>query len=379
MILLRKKRLGWIAGLVLLSILAILSALLAWGSPIHAAEAESHSHTSSSVACPKCGKPLTVVGTKETSCSLRGYTEYNCDECNQYHEIIYEDLAPHTWKQIASTAPTCTEAGTITRRCTVCSATERVEHGTALGHNYQTEVIAPTCSSIGYTLHTCTRCGDSYQTDQVGTTKHTYSQTVITEPTCHSVGHLRNVCLVCGQYTTEEIPMVEHSWKTEVVEATHESQGYTIYTCQYEGCGTVKREDFTDPLPYDMIWTEQIPATCTSNGVKVGHCADGCGHTETVVLPHLGHDFGDWETVYEASKDSDGLERRVCSRCQHTETQTVKYDPRANIAQAEPIDPLMLGVFAFLLLIAIGVIVLCFLLLMEHARRDTSKRKRKLE
>ncbi|MBQ8382159.1 MAG: hypothetical protein IJX47_03030 [Clostridia bacterium] len=370
MVLWRNKWCGLAAVLVSLLVLLVCMG----GAPVSAEE--SHSHASSIPNCPKCGAAWTPIVYAPT-CTSTGFTTYLCQECSYVELVEHAEKLPHSWKQIASTDPTCTDAGSVTNRCSVCGTTEKVEQGQALGHSYQVDVIEPTCSSIGYTLHTCTRCGDSFQTDQVGTASHTYSQTVITEPTCHSVGHLRNVCLVCGQYTTEEIPMVEHNWKTEVIAASHTAQGYTVYTCQYEGCGTVKRGDFTDLLPYDMVWNEVTAPSCTSSGVKIGYCSDGCGHTETVVLPHLGHDFGEWETVYQATEDSDGLERHICSRCQHTETRTVEYDPQADKAQREPINPLLLGVIGFLLLVAVAVIVLCFLLLMEHARRDKFKRKQK--
>lgn len=350
------------------------------GFSVRAEQIESSSYATSSRPCPECGEPLTVVREQDTTCTTPGYIEYNCDECNRYHEMVHKDteLAPHKWTKISSVAATCTKPAYVTNKCKECNTTvtEEVKDST-LGHNYSEEVIAPTCNSIGYTLHTCTRCKDSYHTDQVGMSDHTYQQTVISEPTCHSVGYLRNICTVCGKYTTEEVAKVEHNWKTEPVAATHTTQGYTVYSCQYPGCGTVVRQDFKETLPYDMVWEDLSTPTCVSGGVKVGHCSDGCGHTETVVLPHLGHAFGEWKTVYSATEKNDGLERRICSRCKHTETQTLRYDPQDVIEVSEPIDPLMLGVIGFLLLVGIAIVVLCFLLMMEHARREKYERKRR--
>lgn len=372
MFLLKKIGSRWMTAVLFLWTAVLLLCLsAAFEQPVFA-EASAHSHTSSNVACPNCGKPLTIVDSKDATCSLRGYVEYKCDECNQYHEIIYEDPVPHTWNQISTLSPTCTESGYINRRCTVCGTTEKVEDGLPLGHEYQSQVIAPTCSSIGYTLHTCSRCGDSYQTDQTGTTDHTYVRTEIVAATCHSVGQMRNDCEVCGYRYTEEIPMVDHDWETETVAATHTQQGYTVYTCRFEACKTVMRGDFTELLPYDMVWTEQ-PATCTESGKRFGYCADGCGHTETVVIPALGHDYGEWMTLREADEDADGLEHHVCGRCQHTEIRTVAYDPDA--VDSEPIRPMTWVIILFFLTVGIAVIVLCFLLLMEHARRDTTKQK----
>lgn len=355
--------------------------LLSGNFSVFAAESENRSHASSGVPCPNCKEMLTVVSRQEATCTVRAYVEYHCDECNQYHEMVYEgDLAPHSWKQIASTASTCTEAGSVTNKCTVCQTVKKTESGSALGHDYETQVVEPTCSSIGYTLHTCSRCGDTEQTDQVGMSDHTYQQVVISEPTCHSVGYLRNICTVCGTHTTEEMPVVQHSWKTDTVAATHTTQGYTVYSCQYPDCGKVIRQDFTATVPYTMVWEELTAPTCISGGVKVGHCSDGCGYTETVMLPYLGHSFGKWKTVYAATEKNDGLEQRVCERCKHTETQVQHYDPSqvpVSEESSESIDPLMLGVIGFLLLVGIGIVVLFFMLTMEHAQQEKIERKRR--
>lgn len=356
---------------------AVLLCLLSVMGMTAQAEESAHSHASVMEACPECSTPWTPI-VYEPTCESAGFTSYICRECGNVELVGHADKLPHSWKQIASKAPTCTEKGSITRRCTECRTTEDVPDGEALGHNYQTEVVEPTCSSLGYTLHTCVRCTDSYQTDQTQTSDHTYSQVVVTEPTCHSTGRLRNICEICGDATAEEIPSVDHAWHTETVSATHTAQGYTVYTCQFDGCGTVKRENFIDPLPYDMVWTEQA-ATCTAGGLKVGYCADGCGHTETVVLSPLGHSFGEWITVREADESGDGLESHVCERCQHMENQTVPYDPAIHIKPAEPIKPLTLVIIGFFLIVGLGVVALLFLLLLEHARRDKSKRLRRVQ
>ena len=61
----------------------------------------------------------------------------------------------HDYHQTASTAATCTEAGSVTYTCADCgdSYTETVP---ALGHNYAA------ADDAGDTIYTCTRCGDTY-------------------------------------------------------------------------------------------------------------------------------------------------------------------------------------------------------------------------
>lgn len=346
------------------------------GSPVWAEQIESHSHASSNVPCPKCNKPLTVVAEKEATCTTRGMIEYNCDECNEYHEIVYSEEAPHSWKQISSTPSTCTQSGSIVRQCKVCGKQSEVSNGSALGHNYKESVVAPSCSAIGYTDHTCSRCGDSYRDSETAKTSHTYSETVEIEPTCQAVGFLRHTCLVCEHSYTEEMPVVEHDWSFSVVESTHAEQGFTVYSCRF--CETVKRGNFTDPRPYDMVWTVQ-EATCTASGLKLGYCSDGCGHTETVVIPRLNHDFGDWMTIRNPDADADGIESHVCARCGISEMRQIPYDPKVQEKPAEPskVSWLALGSVAVVSVVAVILVVVLLLLLLENAHRDHTKRSRR--
>ena len=69
-------------------------------------------------------------------------------------------------------------------------------------------------------------------------------------------------------------------------------------------------------------WIEQIPATCTEDGLRVRVCA--CGETEYETIPATGHDMGEWYEETAASCTEDGLERRDCSRCDHYETRVIE-------------------------------------------------------
>lgn len=82
--------------------------------------------------------------------------------------INVEENHVHNYQVTAQTAPTCTEAGSITYTCAACgdSYTQTVP---ALGHDYDAVVTAPTCGSGGYTTYTCTRCGDAYTEELIPT------------------------------------------------------------------------------------------------------------------------------------------------------------------------------------------------------------------
>ena len=80
----------------------------------------------------------------------------------------------HRMEHTAAKAPTCLAAGnTEFWTCILCSKHFSDEAGqneitlestvlAALGHVYETTVVAPTCEEQGYDLHTCARCGHAY-------------------------------------------------------------------------------------------------------------------------------------------------------------------------------------------------------------------------
>jgi hypothetical protein len=371
------KGLIWLCALIAVVILFFLTV---GGTPTLAEQTQPQIYASVAALCPKCKEPLTVVSTQDATCEVRGYIEYNCDECNQYHEIVYgEEYAPHDWKVLSSTPATCIKSGSLTRQCKECKLVTEVSGEAALGHDYRDTVVAPTCSAIGYTDHTCDRCGETYRDSETAMIAHTYDETVEVEPTCQTVGFLRHTCSECGYSYTEEMPVVEHNWNYSVVEPTHTEQGFTVYSCSF--CETVKRGNFTDPRPYDMVWTVQ-EATCTAGGLKIGYCSDGCGHTETEQFPKLNHDFGEWITIRKADEEGDGIESHVCSRCQLSEMRYIPYNYQEQVEEPLVGTPktnwLALGCIAVVSVVGVILVVAFLLLLLEHARKDRVKRSRKI-
>ena len=101
----KQKKMKWICGLLSLTTALSLSGCQKKGNAV-----TQHTHTYT---------PETMAA----SCLEKGYTRYEC-ECG---DAYLEDGAA------------------------------------ALGHSYESAVIAPTTEDQGYTLYTCTRCGDSYR------------------------------------------------------------------------------------------------------------------------------------------------------------------------------------------------------------------------
>lgn len=73
-------------------------------------------------------------------------------------------------------------------------------------HSYTEERVEATCTSEGYVIHICS-CGDSYKTDTVQATGHSYDGGVVTqEATASADGLLTYTCIFCGDTYTESIP-----------------------------------------------------------------------------------------------------------------------------------------------------------------------------
>ena len=114
--------------------------------------------------------------------------------------------------------PTCSHAGyTGNHSCKLCG--EIYEYGDsipALGHAYDTVVVAPTCTAVGYTQLTCSRCGEVVNTDTVPALGHTPDSIVIENvvaATYTTAGSYDSVvyCSRCGEElsrTHVEVPML---------------------------------------------------------------------------------------------------------------------------------------------------------------------------
>ncbi|MBD5452007.1 MAG: hypothetical protein HDR25_05150, partial [Lachnospiraceae bacterium] len=73
---------------------------------------------------------------------------------------------------------------------------------------------------------------------------------------------------------------------------------------------------------YKLDSSESINATCTEAGKNVYIC-EGTGDceekTKEETVPALGHSYGAWKVVTEATEDAEGLKRRECVRCDASE------------------------------------------------------------
>ncbi|MGM9680807.1 MAG: cohesin domain-containing protein [Eubacteriales bacterium] len=320
------------------------------------------------------------VSVTEPTCSSEGYTEYRCSECSITYISDYVSKTPHTWKTLSSTEATCTKAATQTRQCKVCGETETVSKGEPLGHDYVEQVIEATCYREGYTDHTCSRCGDSYKDEITPVTNHQYSLTYRKAATCAETGFDLYSCIFCGVSYQQTTPTLEHTWTVTVEEPTHDHGGWSLYTCSE--CGLSMRGDFTDPLPHEYDYQIEKEATCSESGYRIGICNDGCGHTVREEIPPLGHDYGEWTQIREATFFDEGLWEASCTRCGYTvQSATPKLEslssdpPVQSMSFWEQVADRILQSTAALVMVSAGFLLLVFLIFLHFMRRAVRRRR----
>ena len=111
---------------------------------------------------------------------------------------------------------TCTESGSVTKICSVCSYVDIFEEVEPNGHTFTSVVTPPTCVDDGYTTKTCSVCGESEIFDTVPAVGHT-NTVVVTPATCTTDGYLGDkICVACN-YLVEAGNIVEkyHLWDGE--------------------------------------------------------------------------------------------------------------------------------------------------------------------
>ena len=150
-------------------------------------------------------------------------------------------------------------------------------------HRYESTVTPPTCTEGGYTTHTCTICGDRYTDEPTAALGHDFGAwRTVQEASCEEAGREVRTCTRCATEESREIAPTGHRYESEVTPPTCTEEGYTTHTC------TICGDRYTD---------EPTAA--------------------------LGHDFGAWRTVQEASCEEAGREVRTCTRCATEESREI--------------------------------------------------------
>ena len=114
--------------------------------------------------------------------------------------------------------------------------------------------------------------------------------------------------------------MCKHEYvESSRVDATCEKEGYIIKVCSL--CDKETKQTIAK-IPHEYVEEKVLP-TCTEEGYTLKVCKN-CDHEERInYVSELGHNFGSWETIIEATELSDGLKRRTCTVCSHQEEEVI--------------------------------------------------------
>lgn len=228
-------------------------------------------------------------------CVTDGYTQYICFDCGDEYVTDVISATGHDYRADVTT-PDCENSGYTVHTCTVCGDSYADNRVDALGHDYRvTEDVLPTCVADGKKVYTCSRCGDSYtevipahgqhtyahmcdeKCDVCGyvrTDAHAYTYMGTVEPTCGEDGSDGYKCWECGEYMYVILPAT----------GKHTYSGVCDADCNK--CGFI-RDAVT---AHDYALTEDVAATCTTNGKQVYTC-QGCGDSYTNTIVSKGHKY----------------------------------------------------------------------------------------
>lgn len=206
----------------------------------------------------------------------------------------------HEWEETAVTA-TCTEAGDIVSKCTICGQEKR-EPVEALGHDWDEENIeeteAATCQKAGSGKASCRRCTEKKDV-VIPQLQHNIPRADRdkTRPaTCTKDGLRVGKCTLCGKEDAEVvIPALGHNFSGNSVvvsKATCEEEGISKISCSRNGC--------------DGDEEGNIPAIYI------------------IKSPALGHDWQTWMTTDQDPTFEQAGKRSVhCNRCDKTKDDEV--------------------------------------------------------
>lgn len=331
-----------------------------WGEGLVTTEATCTEKGVKTVTCSVCSTTRTeeidALGhdfansftvDQEATCTEKGSKSKHCSRCDAKTDVTEIDTTNHNEVVVAGKPATCTEAGlTDGTKCSVCGSPITAQTPIpATGHTSAAAVRenekAASCMEEGSydEVVYCSVCKleISRVTKTIAKIAHTMTKTDAKPATC---GHNGNTeyytCEICknlftdaegkNPITSDAVVIVasEHLSvvKDQAVEPTCTTGGKTEGS-HCEACNTVIVQQEDIPATGHQLIETTTPATCTAEGVKVSTCTV-CDFKESTPILKLGHIYGDWTTVRQATCTEAGEQQRICTRnASHVETQPI--------------------------------------------------------
>ncbi len=183
-------------------------------------------------------------------------------------------------------------------------------------HTFIETVIEPTCTEKGYTIHKC-ECGEKYEDSYVSALDHKLGEWKVTTPaTEEKEGEETRVCTRdnCEYTETRKIPALSHTheYTETVVEPTCTENGYTLHKCE---CGDEYKDNETEALGHLFgEWEVIKQATEKENGIKKRTCVrEECSYNDTQLIPVKGHIHTYTERMVAATCTTEGYTLYKCA------------------------------------------------------------------
>lgn len=272
---------------------------------------------------PATGHNYGKVNVENPTCTDKGYTIHYCTNagCTDMYIDTYTAKIPHTLEVVNTVAATCGEDGFVKKRCTNCDYTVMEVLPATGNHKYYRKVtVQPTCTAKGVMTYTCSVCGYTYEEEIPVLAHSAVSAGNAVAPTCTKAGKESDtICSACGitlAIGSVVSPTGHNYGKVDIVPATCQTEGYTVYTCTNDKCGYSYITDITDIADHVIAKIKTTPATCISDGSVVYECAN-CNYGFYEVIPATGHTWVVTD-VQPATCTKEGFTAYECSVCGDT-------------------------------------------------------------
>ncbi|MBQ9112393.1 MAG: hypothetical protein IJY08_02320 [Clostridia bacterium] len=338
-------------------------------------------------SCSDCGKNVLVVidGTGlghvepesyegldnefaavKATCTEGGATaQFTCTSCGEFVESVATDALGHDWDKVAGKDATCKEAGYKAKwTCKNCGADDEENNGAEItvDHEWETIPAVPaTCEKGGVSEYKdCKNC-DATEGKTTSTALNHKNKRVEDSRTvtCELYGYTHWLCPDCGlEYINGYTKALGHKWELDETNSTKpdcENDGENVYICEnstectrgevvpatghINAAGEKIVDDCKDAVvDRDCVNCEKtigrahndtfevtVPATCKDYGYKLLVCRN-CDYNKVTDVDDrylADHSFGEWVTTVEATITSEGEKKRVCSVCEHEETEVI--------------------------------------------------------
>ncbi len=170
------------------------------------------------------------------------------------------DVTTHRWDTgVFTIRPSCTEGGTMTFTCVVCSQS-KAEAMQALGHTFEGWATdrEPTCTTDGIQSHQCSTCHGRMDITSVPALGHEWNDGVIlTPPTCSEEGIMTVTCIRCSEDKAEIIDASGHAWTTTceksatlITDGTERRKCTTCYVTEVRTLEKIDPSTLNMPIVY---------------------------------------------------------------------------------------------------------------------------------